>query len=225
MQQSHLYKDVLLIYSTSMTALFDKLPQGISTCQVQETNGTNLPDAYTYYSLILVFNGNCSFDDQVQDFILRKHAQGTPIILFPYTNSTNLLLEQLQILHPCKHGNETSVRDDITNANSTLVKIIPHHPVLQNVQSFECPSMFRVAAPAKPDTIVIATWLDDVPLVAERGNVLHCNFCLTNSNANTHVTLLVHQAISYMLKKNTRMLLLERLKSTRAYCDVVVMVL
>lgn len=124
-----------------------------------------------------------------------------PIIFFPYPCSALYQLPVLEQVHPLIFEDDQNWNDPMRDSFCILEK---WHPIVQGFAGnnlLECDFGYRDAARPKQQSTVIATWHDGVPLLAELGNTMCCNFSLgVTEKANK----LILGIISYLLEKREK---------------------
>lgn len=153
--------------------------------------------------LVMFFNGNSAPCEQVILYVLKQYEMKIPIIMFPYNivkQHSHLFVEQFEILQPLVPGNQS--QSEKPNSKNMFFKLVPSHPILQNVSNFECSaSIYRSSTKAKQDATVIATWNDDVPLIAERNHVVALNMCVVNLTPSSDAPLIITNTVRYLLNR------------------------
>lgn len=169
--------------------------------------------------ILLASCGYVTWQAPIQQYVCDMHQRHVPIIIFPYSNSTGTMndCKLMNHVHALQGGKQESVKGNFTNEDTTIVRTLPHHPLLYQVQTFQCNSMGRIAADPMPDTTVVATWCDGVPLIAERDLIISLNFCPYNVSTSTDAMKMIRNSVLYLLGKNMRHLNVQRI---RAFLDV-----
>lgn len=167
------------------------------------------------YDVIMLYNGSMPLNTQLLNYVIAQHQMGVPIILFPYMalQSSSFNSPLIQPMHPLEFGTQQGC-----GSNNSFIAVCKHHAILQQVSTFSCSSVHRQLSNAKKDTIVIATWADDIPLIAERNNVVALNFCLTHFDLNSDASMMIANTITYLVNKNRRKMFKQ---VPKAYCDII----
>lgn len=176
----------------------------------------------TSWDLIMVWNGVNKPPSKMQQFVLQQFVwKLVPVLFFPYANVNDLQIPELLAIHPLQSGEQNSMNDK----NAGMIICDKQHPVLQNIKTIKCDSLFRGSAAARADTQVLATWGDGVPMVAQRMHAMVINLCLCNSEVkNTDFFLLIEQAVQYLLHKYAKNQRMQNvLYKITAYKDIVIL--
>lgn len=229
MQQQQAYKILFLVDCAEQIKLPTTIvPYILLDCS--KVLNDDMMEHYTdvlehgHWDLILLCNGKGAFPKIIQQLVLHQHLyHGVPILFFPYANVSELTMHHLLPIHPMQFGTQVPVNNKKYRAMDRDWLICDFwHMVVHNVCTICCDSAYRSSAIAKKDTHVIATWVDGVPLIAQRHHAMVINMCLSHyQTIGTDAHKLIQQTVHYLLLKYARKALQCHLVKMRAFTNVI----